>query len=166
MRATLFLVIMLGVARGAQAQTIRYCEDLRPDTTTEARRLLRLLKFKRDTLWYRNVPLEVCASADKFNLHFGCSEYYQQAGVDVYQEDFFGSSPFNHRVNGKKVGVWFTYALFGRVKSATEYIDGHVRLITTFWPTGRPRRVSAFKAAGNHIGERVIGGDTYYKQKP
>ena len=165
MKAIYVLVLLLGGARATPAQTIRYCEDRQPDTTAEARRLLQILKFKRDTLWYRNVPLEVCSSADNFNLHFGCSEYYQQAGADVYREDFTGPSPFNHQVNGKKVGVWFTYTLFGRVKSSTEYIDGHVRTVTTFWPTGRPRRVSAFNAAGQHIGERVIGGDSYYERK-
>jgi hypothetical protein len=166
MKALFVLDLLLGTARATPAQTIRYCEDRQPDTTAEARQLLQLLKLKRDTLWYRNVPLEVCSSAGAFSLHFGVSAYYQQAGADVYREDFIGSSPFNRRVNSKKVGVWFAYTLFGRVKTATEYIDGHVRSITTFWPTGRPRRVSAFKAAGAHLGERVIGGDSYYKRKP
>lgn len=165
MKTILVFALLLGLSRVTSAQTIRSCEDTQPDTTAEARLLLRLLTLKRDTLWYRNVPLKVCSSADKFNIHFGCSDYYQQAGVDVYQEDFIGPSPFNHRVDGKKVGVWFTYTLFGRVKSATGYIDGHVRSIITFWPTGRPRRISAFKAAGEHIGERVIGGDSYYKRR-
>jgi|GEM_PF-7049248 len=165
MKINVILFVALVASKSAEAQSILSCEYMRPDTTVQARWLLQNLKYKRDTLWYRNAPLQVCSSEGGFALNFGCSDYYNQAGFDVYYDDFVGASPFNNRIKGLKTGIWFTHTLFGSVKTATYYIEGRVRFIMAFWPNGRPQSIHAFKASGKSVGERVIGGSVYYKRR-
>lgn len=73
---------------------------------------------------------------------------------------------FNGRQNGQKVGIWFSWYLWGGVRRATMYLDGQRSTVVYFRPNGKLARMLNFKngkrrKSGNALYDKqgnIIGG--------
>jgi len=157
---TLFFLCAL-LYTSCQAQAILFCDNLKPDTSSCAKVLSSALKSKKNKLYYKNTPLEICSLDGAYNISFGISELYKKAGFQLNCEDIARLKPFNNKKYGTKYGLWFKVTPLGRVRSVIQYDSGRVRSIITFWPDGLPQRFTKYKISG----KPVEGSNEFYKKQ-